>query len=291
MLAVFSTSLEAFSALTAEPNPPEWPTSVTVFGPSDTGIDGKIADAYAENGGHQPANHGQFSSSRFAFLFKPGSYGVDVPVGYYTQILGLGATPADVTFTSPKGVYSEEQDYTIGGALSTFWRSAENFRSSATQDWQVGKGMMWAVSQVSRSPPRHHRLFDSHCVCLGTLTSALATRVPGRAAASHRGRQRLAALRVPTAHSCGRRGLGRVHGQRQGRHGPSHRCECDSCGWAAWRRAWVAAAVVLARLDGGRVGRRRVEHGLLWRAGAAGGACGDGGRHFVRLSHMASRSG
>jgi hypothetical protein len=47
------------------------------------------------------------------------------------QVLGLGKAPADVTFTSPKGVYSEECDYTIGGALSTFWRSAENFRTQA----------------------------------------------------------------------------------------------------------------------------------------------------------------
>jgi hypothetical protein len=133
----------------AEPNPPLWPDSVKVFSENDTGIDATIAAAYALNGGHEPANHGQFSPSRFAFLFKPGTYDVDCPVGYYTQVLGLGASPSDVTFTSPKGVYSEEQDYSIGGALSTFWRSAENFRTSASFDWQVGKGMMWAVSQAA----------------------------------------------------------------------------------------------------------------------------------------------
>lgn len=133
----------------AEPNPPVWPASVAVFGPGDAGIEGTIATAYANNGGHTPANHGQFVSTRYAFLFKPGTYDVDCPVGYYTQVLGLGSSPGDVTFTSPRGVYSEEQDYSIGGALSTFWRSAENFRTEATQDWQVGKGMMWAVSQAA----------------------------------------------------------------------------------------------------------------------------------------------
>lgn len=51
-----------------------------------------------------------------------GKYTVDVPVGYYTQVLGLGAAPNDVTFATGKGVYCEEQDYSIGGALSTFWR-------------------------------------------------------------------------------------------------------------------------------------------------------------------------
>lgn len=133
----------------SEPNPPKWPDSVAVFAPGDADISEKVAAAYASNGGHDPANHGQFSSKRFAFLFKPGTYDVDVPVGYYTQVLGLGALPSDVTFKSAKGVYSEEQDYSVGGALSTFWRAAENFKTTATFDWQVGKGMMWAVSQAS----------------------------------------------------------------------------------------------------------------------------------------------
>ena len=41
-------------------------------------------------------------------MFTPGSYNVDVPVGYYTQVLGLGVEPSEVIFTSSKGVYSEE---------------------------------------------------------------------------------------------------------------------------------------------------------------------------------------
>ena len=46
---------------------------------------------------------------RFVFMFKPGSYNVEVPVGYYTQILGLGTHPSEVIFTSSKGVYSQER--------------------------------------------------------------------------------------------------------------------------------------------------------------------------------------
>ena len=149
LLPILPAALFTKAAVQLEPNPPVWPSSVSIFGPTDKGIEGKIHEAYNENGGHTPANHGQFSSSRFAFLFKPGVYDVDCPVGYYTQVLGLGTSPGDVTFTSPKGVYSEEQDYSVGGALSTFWRSAENFRSSAYENWQVGKGMMWAVSQAA----------------------------------------------------------------------------------------------------------------------------------------------
>ena len=152
VLVVGSVMTTAFSAPAgSEPNPPKWPDSVAVFGPGDPSADiqSKIAAAYASNGGHEPANHGQFSTKRFAFLFKPGTYSVDVPVGYYTHVAGLGALPGDVTFTSAKGVYSEEQDYSVGGALCTFWRMAENFKTTANFDWQVGKGMMWAVSQAA----------------------------------------------------------------------------------------------------------------------------------------------
>ena len=37
-----------------------------------------------------------YTSSRAALLFKPGAYAVDVPVGYYTSVHGLGATPGEV---------------------------------------------------------------------------------------------------------------------------------------------------------------------------------------------------
>ena len=68
---------------TSEPNPPSWPASVAVFNESSPDIEDKISAAFAMNGGHDPADHGQFSSGRFAFLFEPGTYTADVPVGYY----------------------------------------------------------------------------------------------------------------------------------------------------------------------------------------------------------------
>ena len=59
------------------------------------------------------------------------SYPEDVPVGYYTQVAGLGRSPSDVVFTGSKGVYCEEGEYAFQtGALDTFWRSAENFVSA-----------------------------------------------------------------------------------------------------------------------------------------------------------------
>ena len=154
----------------SEPNPPNFPSSVRVFEATDSDIVDVVNAAFAKNGGHVPyvsivlffnstlyvkrsnhsANNGQFSTERYAFLFKPGNYSADVPVGYYTSIYGLGESPNDVVFNGDKGVYAEEGDYQFqGGALCTFWRSAENFRTASVHDWQVGKGMIWAVSQAA----------------------------------------------------------------------------------------------------------------------------------------------
>lgn len=135
----------------SEPNPPTWPSSVRVFKASDSPSDvaAAVNAAYAENGGHDPPNKGQFSDDRFAFLFLPGKYSTDVPVGFYTQILGLGETADDVTFTGARGVYCEEGDYGLSGALVTFWRSAEGFTTQANFSVYTGNGMLWAVSQAA----------------------------------------------------------------------------------------------------------------------------------------------
>jgi hypothetical protein len=133
----------------AEPNPPNWPSSVSIFSPGDPDIQSVVDAAFVTNGGQD--NHGQFSPERYAFLFKPGQYTVDVPVGFYTSVYGLGTSPDDVVFTGAKGVFCEEGDYNFNvGALDTFWRSAENFRNDAQYPWWPGvTGMLWAVSQAS----------------------------------------------------------------------------------------------------------------------------------------------
>jgi len=133
----------------AQQNPPVWPGSVQVFGPGDTGIADAVNAAYATNGGKK--DHGQFATKNFAFLFKPGFYTDDIPVGFYTQVLGLGMSPNDVEFAGPKGVYCEEgsTDYHVG-ALDTFWRGAEGFRSTSNYTWfGETSGMLWAVSQAA----------------------------------------------------------------------------------------------------------------------------------------------
>lgn len=133
-----------------EPNPPVWGEAVRVFSPTDPDIQEVVEAAFAVNGGQVPEDNGQFSSKRFAFLFKPGSYAQDVPVGYYTTVAGLGLSPDDVCFTGSKGVYCQEGSSTTSvGALDTFWRSAENFMTEANYNWGMGAGMLWAVSQAA----------------------------------------------------------------------------------------------------------------------------------------------
>jgi hypothetical protein len=153
-----SSPAELRAAAAAEPNPPAWPSSVLVFAPGDEDAQARIDAVYARNGNSTPADHAQFSDARFALLFKPGAYAVSVPVGYYTQVLGLGKTPRDVVFEAPgKGVYCAEaaRNYTTG-ALDTFWRGVENVHVAASADlkwWKSGdgasKGMLWAASQAA----------------------------------------------------------------------------------------------------------------------------------------------
>ncbi len=102
---------------------------------------------------------GQFNGNRYALLFKPGAYTVDVPVGYYMQVLGLGAFPDDVTITGR--VHSE--GHWSGGAskynaTQNFWRGLENFAVVPTANVGTlpvsgeaddgGVYMRWAVSQA-----------------------------------------------------------------------------------------------------------------------------------------------
>ena len=147
-------ALASSSQIQTQPNPPNFPPSVQVFTsltPTDL-IDSKIQAAFAENGGSPTTscNNGEFSDSRYAFLFAPGNYTNDVPVGFYTSIYGAGKSPYETQFTGDRGVYAEEGCGAFDvGALTTFWRSAENFHTHSAYEWAVGVGMTWAVSQAA----------------------------------------------------------------------------------------------------------------------------------------------
>ena len=91
----------------------------------------------------------QFGSERSAILFAPGSYKIDIPIGYYTQILGLGASPDDVRIT---GNVHSDATLPRNNATCTFWKAAEGFSVSPT-----GGTMQWAVSQAAPFRRMHVR--------------------------------------------------------------------------------------------------------------------------------------
>ena len=82
----------------------------------------------------------EFGSARYALLFLPGKYHVDVPVGFYTQVLGLGATPDAVEID---GNVHSDASLPRNNATCTFWRAAEGFSVIP-----AGGTMQWAVSQA-----------------------------------------------------------------------------------------------------------------------------------------------
>jgi hypothetical protein len=131
---------------TADPN---WGPGVFVFDaqmPMDS-IQETIDRVYAEQ------ERSEFGRQRYAFLFKPGQYNLDVKVGYYTQVLGLGQSPDDVVITgavrciskSRGNVRANRQRSRRGNVLTNFWRACENMSVVPT----VEAANLWAVSQAA----------------------------------------------------------------------------------------------------------------------------------------------
>ncbi|WP_245872966.1 adenylyl cyclase [Deinococcus planocerae] len=102
----------------------------------------------------------EMGSGRYAFLFRPGTYGtaqrpLQVKVGYYTEIAGLGASPGDVVINGKVEVYN--RCLGDGGAsnclaLVNFWRTLSNLTidvNAAGQDGCRASANFWAVSQAA----------------------------------------------------------------------------------------------------------------------------------------------
>jgi hypothetical protein len=91
----------------------------------------------------------QFGNERYALLFKPGSYNVNVNVGFYSSVLGLGQMPDDVNIT---GSVHCEADWMQGNATCNFWRSVENLSVIPTfisNNLDPIGTLTWAVAQAS----------------------------------------------------------------------------------------------------------------------------------------------
>jgi hypothetical protein len=124
--------------LSASAASPDFGPNVLVFDPGMTNIQSRIDAVFKKQ------ERNQFGPDRFAYLFKPGKYDLDVQVGFYMQVLGLGRAPDDVAITG--AVRSKAQWMNHSNATCNFWRCAENLSVTPTQDQNVN---IWAVSQAT----------------------------------------------------------------------------------------------------------------------------------------------
>lgn len=146
-LSVLASTQSAFAA-PAPATPVDLGPNVVVFTPDMTTaeIQAKIDSIYAQ----QVDN--EMGTQRYALLFKPGTYGsaaipLDVKVGYYTEVDGLGQDPSGITING--GVTATGKNGS--GALDTFWRSVSNLTVHVvpTSDGCHTGNEMWAVSQAA----------------------------------------------------------------------------------------------------------------------------------------------
>jgi hypothetical protein len=143
------------AAAVPPPGAPDLGANVTVFDPAMPVSEIQaILDA-----AHAAQVNNEMGTNRYAFLFKPGTYGtmnhpLQIKVGYYTEIAGLGASPTDVVINGKVEVYN--RCLANGGtsnclALVNFWRTLSNLSiniNSLGQDGCRASADFWAVSQA-----------------------------------------------------------------------------------------------------------------------------------------------
>ncbi|MFJ4440356.1 discoidin domain-containing protein [Streptomyces sp. NPDC088923] len=110
--------------------------NVKVFDPSTPNIQGQVDSIF------QQQESAQFGDGRYQLLFKPGTYNnLNVQLGFYTSISGLGLKPDDTNFN---GDVTVDAGWFNGNATQNFWRSAENLAIKP-----VSGDDRWAVAQAA----------------------------------------------------------------------------------------------------------------------------------------------
>ncbi len=153
-LALTVGALGAAQAASATPNPPAPPgfgPNVIVFDPS---MPQSQIQATVDNIAAQQVDN-EMGTQRFALLFKPGTYGsaaspLIFQVGYYTEVAGLGQSPADVTINGQVNVFNRCLTANNCLALDNFWRSMSNLTINPVGGTGCRMNTeFWAVSQAS----------------------------------------------------------------------------------------------------------------------------------------------
>lgn len=132
--------LAALAVSVARSAAPDFGPRVLIFDPSMSmaAIQTQLDAVFA------PQEANQFGPERLAYFFRPGHYNLDVSVGFYMQVLGLGRSPDDVSITG--AVRSPSNWMRNHNATCNFWRAAENLAITPTKDGNVD---VWAVSQAT----------------------------------------------------------------------------------------------------------------------------------------------
>jgi hypothetical protein len=136
MLALIVSRAPGAAAQTRPVMKPDLGPNVLIFDPTmpQADMQQQIDQIYAVE------RRNEFGAERHAILFLPGTYHLNIPVGFYTQVLGLGASPDAVEIV---GNVHADASHDNNNATTTFWRAAEGFSVIPT-----GGTMQWAVSQA-----------------------------------------------------------------------------------------------------------------------------------------------
>jgi hypothetical protein len=155
LVAVVVAALAIPSAASAAPSAQDLGPNVIVFDPSMPVAD--IQARFDSIWAQQVDN--EMGTTRYALLFKPGTYGTDaaplqVKVGYYTEVAGLGRSPSDVVINGKIEVYNRclnDNGTSNCLALVNFWRTLSNLTIHVNQTGMTGcraSTNFWAVSQA-----------------------------------------------------------------------------------------------------------------------------------------------
>jgi hypothetical protein len=157
-----TTAVNTALAAPAHPSTGHGPAAAPDLGPNVTVFDPSMPVSEIQatlDATHAAQVDNEMGTQRYAFLFEPGTYGtaeqpLQIKVGYYTEIAGLGASPTDVVINGKVEVYNRCLD--DGGtsnclALVNFWRTLSNLSidiNAAGQDGCRSTANFWAVSQA-----------------------------------------------------------------------------------------------------------------------------------------------
>lgn len=112
--------------------------NVFIFSPEDD--PSVVQDVLNEIYEKQEAN--QFGEERYAVYFLPGEYddSLEINVGFYTQVAGLGKLPTDTNIPGiiclARWLSDDESNH---NACCNFWRSVENVKMTGNVTWAVSQ--------------------------------------------------------------------------------------------------------------------------------------------------------